>query len=218
MLDEVERVLSSTGRYLIVTLGQDFIFTKLLQRFANNHRGWALDVHALEARSSAKGVTSASPFLTLVAVVRRRAAGEEGDPPLRLSFDSTARQLHSPLTFGEGEHGSALAHVTAAREWHHTMHSLRHVSPGRFKGDVDIYLRAASSGIGDGEKAEAEVGPRYSLSVVDLVPAARVPQPCAVFIIPQDRNHEWLFATADGLRQVRSARNGVRWSARLSHG
>jgi hypothetical protein len=74
-----------------------------------------------------------------------------------------------------------------------TKHELREVRPGRFLGDIDIWLQ------GPGEE---DRGPRYTLSVVDIVPPSQTPLPCAVFIIPQGREHEWLFSTPDGLRAV----------------
>lgn len=187
MLEEVERVLTPDGgRYLIVTLGQDFIFRKLLQRFASGRGGWTLSLSALEAKTGPR----ASPFLTLVGVATRRAVPTA--PALSIAFDSTAKWLTKPVEFGVGDHEAALAHVVAAREWHHTRHELSTVKPGRFKGDVDIWMREGEGG-----------GPRYTLAIVDIVPPTRTPEPCAVFIIPQDRSHEWLFSSAEGLRQVR---------------
>lgn len=218
MLDEVGRVLSRAhGRYLVVTLGQDFILRKLLQRFgAGPTSGWRLDLYAVEPPAEQQGgaaaaASAASPFLTLVGIASRVGANEgEGEAEgaaagVTLHFDASARRLvKAPLRFGPGDHAEVMALVALAQERHALKQELRAVEPGRFKGDVDIWLRQpAQQGGEEEDAAEAESkGPRYTLSIVDIVPPTPTPLPCAVLLIPQGREHEWLFATADGLRQV----------------
>ena len=205
MLDEVARVLSRNhGRYLVVTLGQDFILRKLLQRFGAGpaESGWRLDLYAVEPQQQA-----ASPFLTLVGIASRVGAndGEEAGAAagVTLHFDASARRLvKAPLRFGLGDHAEVMALVALAQERHALKQELRAVEPGRFKGDVDIWLRQQQKKGADGAEADDSKGPRYTLSIGDIVPATATPLPCAVLLIPQGREHEWVFSTADGLRQV----------------
>lgn len=219
MLDEVGRVLSRThGRYLVVTLGQDFILSKLLQRFgAGAQSGWHLDLYAVEPQQG-----GASPFLTLVGIASRTsmamaaANAEEGGASaacITLHFDASARRLvKDPLHFGPDGHEEVMALVAMAQERWKVKQELAAIEPGRFKGAIDIWLeqrQRQQQGVeedgGEEEAAAAEAGskgPRYTLSIVDIVPPTPAPMPCAVLLIPQGREHEWLFATADGLRQV----------------
>lgn len=205
MLDEVGRVLSRNhGRYLVVTLGQDFILRTLLRRFgAGPESGWRLDLYAVEPPQQA-----ASPFLTLVGIASRVGANDGEDEAagagvgVTLHFDASARRLvKAPLRFGPGDHAEVMSLVALAQERHTLKQELRAVEPGRFKGNVDIWLRQQQTGP-DGGAEDDSKGPRYTLSIVDIVPATGTPLPCAVLLIPQGREHEWVFSTADGLRQV----------------
>jgi hypothetical protein len=127
-------------------------------------------------------------------------AGE--GPLLSLYVDSLARVLESPLRMGGIT--EALATITQAQERHALAHRLRTVEPGRFVGGLDIWAAnpnpegAEERGLQGGEGDS----PRYTLSIVDQVPPSGTPLPCGVFLIPQGREHEWIFATEEGLKQV----------------
>jgi len=205
MLDEVGRVLSPMfGRYMVVTLGQDFILRKLLQRFdGGGEGGWRLALHAVE------DPMAASPFLTLVGIAYRISENEENDDRKGISvrFDASGRRLldKDAKHFGPGDHADVLSLVTMAQERAAIKHELRQVTPGRFKGEVNIWMARQAEQEGEEAAAEAAAAaesPRYTLSIVDLIPPTPTPLPCAVLIIPQGREHDWLFSTADGLRQV----------------
>ena len=202
MLDEVGRVLSPIfGRYMVVTLGQDFILRKLLQRFGGGgEEGWRLVLHAVE------DPIAVSPFLTLVGIALRVAESEESDERKSISvhFDGSGRQLldKDAKHFGPGDHADVLSLVTMAQERAATKHELRQIAPGRFKEEINIWMARQAEQGGEEEAAAAAESPRYTLSIVDLIPPTSTPLPCAVLIIPQGREHDWLFSTADGLRQV----------------
>lgn len=200
MLDEVAQVLSPMfGRYMVVTLGQDFILRKLLQRFGGGGEGgWRLALHAVE------DPMAASPFLTLVGIAYRVGENEESDDGKGISvhFDASGRRLldKDAKHFGSGDHADVLSLVNMAQERAAIKHELRQITPGRFKGEVNIWM--ARQAEQEGEEEVATESPRYTLSIVDLIPPTPTPLPCAVLIIPQGREHDWLFSTADGLRQV----------------
>ena len=209
MLAEVGRVLSANhGRYMVVTLGQDFILRKLLETFGSGEKGWQFDVHAVEDPAAT------SPFLTLVGIASRQSgqegAGDEGQAqsgPVTLHFDASGRSLldKDSLHFAAGDHAEVLGLVAMAQERAAIKHELREVEPGRFKGEIGIWLEQVQQQQQEEEASQqqqSQQGPRYTLSIVDLVPPTQTPLPCAVLIIPQGREHEWLFSTADGLRQV----------------
>ncbi|KAM3576310.1 hypothetical protein VYU27_001841 [Nannochloropsis oceanica] len=201
MLDEVGHVLSPiSGRYMVVTLGQDFILRKLLQRFgAEGGGGWCLALHAVE------DPMAVSPFLTLVGIALRVGVSKESDERKSISvyFDASGRRLldKDAKHFAPGDHADVLSLVTMAQERAATKHELRQIAPGRFKEEINIWI-ARQAEQGAEEEAAAAKSPRYTLSIVDLIPPTSMPLPCAVLIIPQGQEHDWLFSTADGLRQV----------------
>lgn len=192
MLAEIERVLCShKGRYLVLTLGQDFILRKLLQIFGRDGSGWRFDLHMLEDNQG----SSSSAFLTLVGIATREGGegGGEGGGGINLHFDITANRVLKALEFKQGDHEEVMSLVSMAQVRYRTRKELHKITPGRFKGDINIWIK------GD---ADENKEPRYTINVVDLIPPTRQPLPSAVLIIPQGREHEWLFSTPDGLRQV----------------
>ncbi|EWM30273.1 methyltransferase-like protein 13 isoform 1 [Nannochloropsis gaditana] len=199
MMDEVEDVLSPNGRYMVVTLGQDFILGKLLERFGGSRSGdWRLSLHAVEDPEAA------SPFLIIVGVASRGQAGEGDGKRISVHFDDAGRRLadDKARTFRAPDLADVLSLVNMAQERVAVKHELRDIVPGRFKGEIHIWLAPRSTDATSEIVSAAPDGPRYTLSIVDLVPQNPAPLPCAVFIIPQGREHDWLFSTADGLRQV----------------
>ena len=196
LLSEVDRVLCrNTGRYLVVTLGQDFIMKKLLETFGRGREGWRFDLHMLEQAAGSEP----SAFLTLVGIASRAGPTtipERQQASINIHFDATAKRLTKPMCFTHGveDHAEIMSLVGMTQERYRTKHELRQIIPGRFKGEINIWLK--------GSEHDEDVGPRYTLSIVDLVPSTRQPLPAAVFIIPQGREHDYLFSTPDGLRQV----------------
>jgi hypothetical protein len=69
--------------------------------------------------------------------------------------------------------------------------------------------------------AVIEATPRFTLLIVDALPpaAAAAQMPCAVVLIPRGREHEFAFASAEGLRAVAASASTARLIAvRLNRG
>ena len=87
MLDEVARVLTPGGVYVVVSMCQDFILQRLLSTFSAA-RGWAVDVHALERGPTlSKGVLTASPLQPFVLACRRVLPAGGAGVGISLAFD-----------------------------------------------------------------------------------------------------------------------------------
>ena len=80
MFTEIERVLKIAGRYICITLAQDHILKKLLERFES---GWLVRVHKvlLGDDESESGMGGALPVF---AFVLTKMAKVEGRPPMKV--------------------------------------------------------------------------------------------------------------------------------------
>lgn len=79
MFNEVERVLKTSGRYIIVTLAQEHILERLLQRFESH---WLLRVHhVLLGAEMSVGVGGSLPVFVFVLT---KMAVVKGRPPMKV--------------------------------------------------------------------------------------------------------------------------------------
>lgn len=195
MLLEVQRVLAPGGRYLCVTMAQDFILCHLLTFFclsaddkapvdgSDKPSGWAVSVREVP-RDARKPFV---PFLVTTAKVARH-------------LPSARKALYNAKPF---EHDSGLArqqwltHEVEATQWYTmTQGLLKKLQVGR---QEVIELIANNSD--DATAPEADPVPRFTLRLVDV--SMRGPNgSCAVFLIPQGREHEWMFSTEEGAAEL----------------
>ena len=82
MFAEIERVLKIAGRYLCITLAQDHILKKLLEKF---ELGWLVRVHKvlLGDDESGSGMGGALPVFVFVLTKMARI---EGRPPIKVEY------------------------------------------------------------------------------------------------------------------------------------
>ncbi|CAM9416155.1 unnamed protein product, partial [Choristocarpus tenellus] len=152
MLAEVSRVLQPGGRYICVTLWQDFIGSLLLSRLSGcipitvstaspspyPSKEWGLKLHAVAARKH-------SPYLPLclVATVSPGAgagaavsdeADSGGEVVVSARFDKSGRPLplQAPSLELVGE-AQVASHVHEAQGLHRRRYDLRRIRPGRFE-------------------------------------------------------------------------------------
>lgn len=194
MLLEVQRVLSPGGRYCCVTMAQDFILRHVLTFFcvstaaeadseAAKATGWAVTVREVP-RDARKPFV---PFLITAAKCPRSSASAR-----RAAYNAKAL---------EHESGAArqqwLTHEVEATQWYTmTQGGLKKLQVGR---QEVIELIANSSS--DATAPEADPVPRFTLRLVD-VSMRGANGSCAVFLIPQGREHEWMFATEEGAAEL----------------
>ncbi|ETK78092.1 hypothetical protein L915_15828 [Phytophthora nicotianae] len=193
MLREVRRVLAPGGRYLCVTMAQDFILQHLLSFFSlkdvteTEPTHWSVGVQELP-RDARK------PFAPFLAAALKCP---KSDSKASKKAQYNAKQFVS----GVGEARQQwLTHEVEATQWFAmTQAALRQLKVGR----QEIIELIANDEM-DANKhlaVEGQVNPRFTLRLVDA--HLRGPNgSCAVFLIPQGREHEWMFSTEEGANEL----------------
>ncbi|KAG9350940.1 hypothetical protein JZ751_024829 [Albula glossodonta] len=184
MLGEVGRVLAVGGRYVCVSLAQEHVVKMAVEHFVQE--GWAVRLHCLGNQEGENGGSDSSSFSLPVFVlvctkfrqpppfpVLEMCQGEDG-PPRRVT---TVPEL-----------------LSAVKE-QQTYAVLRQ----RLRAGTDaahsstLTLCHATTGL-----------PRYTLTVQDSPPSAKLPRAnhFAIFIVPQGRETDWLYGSAEGRSQL----------------
>ncbi|KAE9028619.1 Methyltransferase-like protein 13 [Phytophthora rubi] len=194
MLREVRRVLAPGGRYCCVTMAQDFILQHLLSFFSGQDEAktrWGVGVQELP-RDARKPF---APFL----VAAMRCAQADSKAAKKAQYNN--KQFVS-------EEGAArqrwLTHEVEATQWFAmTQAALRQLKVGR-QEIVELIAndkKDAAKGEGQSGGVDGQVNPRFTLRLVDA--SMRGPNgSCAVFLIPQGREHEWMFSTEEGANEL----------------
>ena len=184
MMASIARVLKPGGFYLCVTLAQEFVFERLTTAFSNHYS--TMSLHILEAAS---GDSSHVPFMcSLSPRGDGRKPAVAGDP--RAVSCWFGKEGSSAMELPIGRTWGAVTNAQARFKMNRTRERLKTLAPGRIER-VELWA-------GTGEEAK---GPKYSLTVLDSKGFA-AQQPMAAFIVPQGREHEYLFSADDGLRQI----------------
>ncbi|KAL6107488.1 mettl13 [Pungitius sinensis] len=183
MLAEVGRVLRVAGRYVCVTLAQESVIRLAVELFVQ--LGWAVRLHCLQG--DAEDDSFALPVFVLVCTKFRQPMAT---PLLEMCL-------------GEDGAPTRLAQVaellSAVRE-----HQAYSVLRKRLRTSTDagsspsLTLCHAHTGL-----------PRYTLTVQDCPPGAKVPRSnhFAIFIVPQGSDTAWLYSAAEGRRQLAASAN-----------
>ncbi|RLN26968.1 hypothetical protein BBJ28_00010980 [Nothophytophthora sp. Chile5] len=198
MLREVRRVLAPGGRYCCVTMAQDFILSHLLGFFSIKDSGetdgptqWAVGVQELprEVRK---------PFAPFLAAALKcpKSDGRAA---------RTARYNGKQFVSDAGEARQRwITHEVEATQWFAmTQAALRQLQVGR-QEIVELIANDesdASKGVAQGSDVGGQVSPRFTLRLVDAS-LRGANGSCAVFLIPQGREHEWMFATEEGANEL----------------
>ncbi|XP_065113425.1 eEF1A lysine and N-terminal methyltransferase [Paramisgurnus dabryanus] len=183
MLAEVGRVLAVGGRYVCVTLAQEHVIKLAVEHFA---QGWAVRIHCLSGQQSEDSDSSfALPVFVLVCTKFRQA------PPFAV------------LEMCQGEDGAPtrlasvpelLSAVKERQAYNLMLHKL--------KGGTDASSTSSLT------LCHAATGqPRYTLTVQDSLPSAKLPRNnhFAIFIVPQGRESDWLYGSPEGRAQLASS-------------
>ena len=185
MFNEIGRVLKLGGRYLCVSLLQEHILKHIVTWFSS--RGWPLRIlRCIEAEESKPPQDRGMPVFVIVATKFRKVDGVK--PILELGLTTSGQ----------------LTRVEMAEQ---LVESVRGVQ--QFAA-----LRANLAGGGDATQSEVSLdlrpanseAPRYSLFLSDRSPArekeVRSVRKFAAFVVPEGREVEWLFASAEGRAQL----------------
>ena len=208
MFVEVGRVLAEGGVYVCISLAQPHVLASLLDGF---QCGYQVTAHTF----TPSGGSALCPFLF---VFRKNAAGAAGadaaEPPTTYGMRAGADKRAG---LGRGEFAEAVREQQRMYDVKRNMG--RPVQPGTAPFSMDLWMdddskaageRKDSGGGGGGggggddeDGSGGKRGPRYTVTVLDadLKPSSGS---CAVVLVPQGREHEFLFGHVEG--QVQLAR------------
>uniref|UniRef100_A0A3Q3EWG8 eEF1A lysine and N-terminal methyltransferase n=1 Tax=Labrus bergylta TaxID=56723 RepID=A0A3Q3EWG8_9LABR len=185
MLTEVCRVLSVGGRYVCVTLAQESVIRLAVEHFVQ--QGWAVRLHCLQEERGKEEDSFALPVFVLVCTKFRQP-------------------MPSPLLeMCVGEDGaparlSQVAELLSAVREHQAYAVLRkRLRTGTDAcSNLSLTLCHITTGL-----------PRYTLTVQDCPPAAKMPRSnqFAIFIVPQGSETAWLYSSIEGRRQLAASAN-----------
>ncbi|XP_029002607.1 eEF1A lysine and N-terminal methyltransferase [Betta splendens] len=185
MLAEVGRVLSVGGRYVCVTLAQESVIKLAVEHFVQ--LGWAVRLHCLQEGSGDEEDSFALPVFVLVGTKFRQPMPV---PILEMCLgeDGTPTRL------------TQVSDLLAAVREHQAYSVLRKKlrSGTDASSNQSLTLCHTKTGL-----------PRYTVTVQDSPPGAKVPRSnqFAVFIVPQGSETAWLYSSSEGQRQLAASAN-----------
>ncbi|XP_063056507.1 eEF1A lysine and N-terminal methyltransferase isoform X2 [Engraulis encrasicolus] len=187
MLTEIARVLAVGGRYVCVTLAQENVVRLGVEFFAK--AGWAVRLHCMtkEQDEDSSESTFALPVFVLVCTKFRQ-------PPPFAVLEMCLGEDGAP------KRHAAVPEILAAVKDRQTYALLRQkLQKGTDSGSSPALTLCHT----------ATGRPRYTLTVQDSPPSAKVPRlnQFAIFIVPQGRESDWLYGSAEGRVQLAASAN-----------
>ncbi|XP_042562006.1 eEF1A lysine and N-terminal methyltransferase [Clupea harengus] len=187
MLTEVSRVMAVGGRYVCVTLAQEHVVRLAVEHFSS--AGWAIRLHCMtkEEDQDSDSTTFALPVFVLVCTKFRQ-------PPPFLVLEMCLGEDGAPKRL------SSVPELLAAVKERQAYALLRQKLHGGTDSASSPSLTLCHTATGL---------PRYTLTVKDSPPNAKVPRlnHFAIFIVPQGRESDWLYGSAEGRVQLASSAN-----------
>lgn len=182
MFREIDRVLSSSGRYICVTLAEPYILKTLISAFtesAATSSHWTVSVEALS-------IDKPSPFKPLLFTIQKMA-GTTG------KIDVFVDQLGNPLDTPQSVLPHEIAQkISAMQSLYQKSFDLRHIKVGRFEC-FEVF-----------SPVHKDI-PRFSITIVDADNTATLS--CAVLFLPSGREAEYQFSTQGGLEALAAQAN-----------
>ncbi|KAG5850025.1 hypothetical protein ANANG_G00077890 [Anguilla anguilla] len=187
MLGEVGRVLAVGGRYVCVSLAQEHVVKMAVEHFVEE--GWAVRLHCLGSQEGEDSGSDSSSFALPVFVlvctkfrqpppfpVLEMCQGEDGPPRRVASVPELLSAVKECQTYALLR--QRLRAGTDASQ------------------NLSLTLCHAATGL-----------PRYTLTVQDSPPTAKLPRNnhFAIFIVPQGRETDWQYGSAEGRGQLASS-------------
>lgn len=185
MLTEVGRVLCFGGRYVCVTLAQESVIKLAVEHFVQ--LGWAVRLHCLQQEGGSEEDSFALPVFVLVCTKFRQPMPQ---PVLEMCLGED----------GAPARVSQVSELLSAVREHQAYSVLkkRLRTDAGAGSDISLTLCHAKTGL-----------PRYTLTVQDCLPSAKVPRSnhFAIFIVPQGSETSWLYSSSEGRKQVAGSAN-----------
>ncbi|XP_024277536.1 eEF1A lysine and N-terminal methyltransferase isoform X1 [Oncorhynchus tshawytscha] len=185
MLAEVGRVLGIGGRYVCVTLAQESVIKLAVEHFIQV--GWAVRLHCLGDPESQEVSSFALPVFVLVCTKFRQPMPM---PILEMCQGEDGDPVRLPVV------GDLLSVVRERQAYAMLRQRLRTGTDATSTPSLTL--------------CHAPTGrPRYTLTIQDCPPGAKVPRAnhFAIFIVPQGRETDWLYGLAEGRGQLAASAN-----------
>ncbi|XP_028301270.1 eEF1A lysine and N-terminal methyltransferase isoform X2 [Gouania willdenowi] len=184
MLTEVCRVLSVGGRYVCVTLAQESVIKLAVEHFVL--KGWAIRLHCLQEGDRTEEDSFALPVFVLVCTKFRQPMPT---PILEMCLGEDG----APLRYAQ------VSELLSSVREHQAYSVLRKRLRTETNAlDVSLTLCHSKTGL-----------PRYTLTIQDCAPGAKVPRlnQFAIFIVPQGSETAWLYSSMEGRKQLAASAN-----------
>ncbi|CAD7700713.1 unnamed protein product [Ostreobium quekettii] len=195
---EVSRVLDKgTGTYICITLGQRHVLRTLFGHFTSN---WQLSLHQIPPPADMAN-SRLQPFV----VICRRGGGDQNDemPLIELAFERAQAVL--------GQNAEQVAGVFKMVD---DDNSARQQGTSLAAGqgfDILHPGRRVVLSLPQGKGTDGSSHPMFLASVLDSTQnTGGEAMECAVFIVPQGKESEWLYSTPEGQWEVSSQCNAQR--------
>ncbi|KAM4738504.1 eEF1A lysine and N-terminal methyltransferase isoform 1-T1 [Anableps anableps] len=186
MITEVSRVLKVGGRYICVTLAQETVIKLAVEHFV--HLGWAVRLHCLqEERGKEEEDTFALPVFVLICTKFRQPMPT---PILEMCIGDDGAPVR---------HTQVCELLSAVREYQAYSVLRKRLRTSTDPGsNLSLTLCNAKTGL-----------PRYTLTVQDCPPGAKVPRSnqFAIFIVPRGSETAWLYSSTEGRKQLAASAN-----------
>lgn len=210
MFHEIDRVLVPGGKYLCITLAEDYILSSLLSFFAVTMQNkYSVSIELIETAKK----SPLKPFLVVVSKNESSSnpsstSSSLPNESISLYFDAMGNHIISP----------SIVSVSTAKSVVQTLQreKLRHVDRGtvqigRFE-TIELWQeKKSTTSTSANSKSAIEAHqnitstPRFTILLVDASLSA--PLSCAVFFIPAGREAEWQFTTQEGLLEIATQAN-----------
>ncbi|KAJ8901523.1 hypothetical protein NDN08_007367 [Rhodosorus marinus] len=184
--DEVKRVLQAGGKYICMSLGEDYLLKWLLEGFPMS--GGFLTEISTSAHSSKRS----EYFPLVIAIAKQAMKLPRVFFNAKFSFDQTGKALNETtrkerkkMVVAGPTTDPIVAHVNGARTAHRIRSSLGAITPGRLE---------------EYELRDRDARVRFSLTVLDV--QSREAVPCGVFIVPHGRERDWMFQNGEGMQEL----------------
>ena len=180
MFSEIERVLKVGGRYVCVSLLQPHIIHHVAHWFVD--AGWPVRIiRCTEADENKKPEERIFPVFAIIATKFKKMEKMKPVIEISLSTEGKLMRLDKPASLVDSVRGCQQFAALRAR---------------LAKGGADSSIEEACLQL----RAEDSQSVKYSLFLTERNVASNLS--FAAFIVPQGREVEWMFATAEGRRQL----------------
>ncbi|XP_060602078.1 eEF1A lysine and N-terminal methyltransferase-like [Ruditapes philippinarum] len=177
MFNEIDRVLKLMGRYICISLLQQHILDKVIQFFSE--KGWAVRIHRIHTEES--GNSDKDFHMPVFALIFTKF---KKNPKLPKILEVFSQQDKNERL------GSVEDVINLVKEMQYFAVIRQRISKRKV---TEEQLSLTLYG-------DMETTPRYTLTIVDST--NKLTNKFAIFIVPQGRETEWMFATNAGRIQL----------------